>query len=87
MQPNEEFKPLMDAIYRDKVRRARAEKVPGVLSLDGFELFAGAFERMREGVRFQFPDYDETQVEAELRRRLDIKRRLDDRGIYQSVAP
>jgi Rv0078B-related antitoxin len=82
--PNE-FQPLMDEIYRDKVRRARAEKVPGDLSLAGFELFDFALSVTRDGVRHERPDATDEEVEAEIARRLAIKRRLDERGLYQPL--
>jgi len=33
----------------------------------------------KAGIRSQFPDFDEAQVRAELRRRLEIGRRIEDR--------
>jgi hypothetical protein len=75
--------PLIDEIFRDKVRWARAEKQPGVLSLDGFDLFADAYERMRCGVLADRPNATNEEVEKELQRRLDLSRRLSERGIYR----
>ena len=43
----------------------------------GGDLFDDVCERMRDGIRWQFPDADETQVEKILRERLDIARRLE----------
>jgi hypothetical protein len=76
---------LIDEIFRDKVRWARAEKQPGVLSLDGFDLFATAYERMRGGIMWERPDATAEEVEKELQRRLDIARQLSERGIYRPV--
>ena len=86
MNPPNEFQPLMDDILRQKVLRARAEKKPGVLSLEGFDLFEFGLSLSRDGVRCQFPQATEDEVEVEIRRRLAIKRRLDEHGIYQPAA-
>jgi hypothetical protein len=85
-QPGSEFQPLMDDIFREKVRRARAEKVEGVLSLDGLELFEFGLVLMRDGVRSQFPEATEEQVQSEVARRLEIGRRLDEHGFYRPAA-
>ena len=76
---NEPRDPLIDEIFRDKVRWARAEE-PGRKFMDGIELFEIAVERMRAGVRAQFPDFSAEQVEAEVRRRLDRIRQKDEHG-------
>ncbi len=85
MDPANEFQPLMDDIFREKVRRARAEKALGILSLGGIALFESALERMRAGIRCDFPAATDAEVEVEIRRRLDLKRRIDERGFYQRV--
>jgi hypothetical protein len=83
--PNE-FQPLMDDIFREKVLRARAEKVPGVLSLDGLAMFEESLAWMRDGVRAQFPGATEDEVNAEVHRRLEIGRKLNEDGFYRPVA-
>lgn len=80
------FQPLMDAIFREKVLRARAEKVDGVLSLEGFDLFASALALLRDGVRAQLPEATEDEVREEVERRLKIRRRLDEHGLYRPAA-
>ncbi len=85
MDAPHEFQPLMDGIFREKVLRARASKQPGVLSLDGFDLFEAALELTREGIRSEQPDATDAEIEAEVKRRLEIRRRIDERGIYQPV--
>ena len=84
-EPNE-FQPLMDDIFREKVRRARAEKVQDELSLAGFDLFALALSWSRDGIMAANPQTSSEEVEAEVRRRIAIKRRLDERGIYRPAA-
>ena len=81
--PNE-FQPLMDEIFREKVLRARLES-PGRKLVDGLELFEDALIWMRAGVRGQFPHYDEAQVEAEVHRRIARIRQVEEYGIYQPV--
>jgi hypothetical protein len=41
------------------------------------DLFDEVCQRMRDGIRWQFPDADEARVEAILRERLEIARRLE----------
>jgi hypothetical protein len=77
-------KALMDAIFRDKVRRARQTPMDQKM-LDGPRLFDMNCQIMRSGIRAQHPEFDEAQVEKELRRRLAIARRIDDAGIYRNV--
>ncbi len=67
---------LADAIYRERVIRARkrtfAQKI-----LAGGDLFDDVCERMKSGIQNQFPNYNQQQVLEELRRRLAIARRLE----------
>ena len=75
---------LMDAIFVDKVRRARL-MLPGEKMLDGPRLFDQNCQLMRGAIRSQFPQFDDAQVEQELRRRLAIARRIDEAGIYTNI--
>jgi hypothetical protein len=43
----------------------------------GGELFEEVCERMRDGIRGQFPEADEAQLERILRQRLEIARKLE----------
>jgi hypothetical protein len=69
---------LADEIRRDKIEAARrmsfAEKF-----LAGAELFDYACLVSVAGIRAQWPGFDEAQIRAELRRRLEIGRRIEDR--------
>jgi len=49
----------------------------------GPELFHEACDRIRMGIRTQFPQADPAAVEEELRRRLNRLRQVQERGIYQ----
>jgi hypothetical protein len=73
---------LADAIYREKVERARRRPIEEKI-LDGCELFAYACEITKAGIRHQNPEFSEEQVRAELRRRLELGRRL---GMLDSEA-
>ena len=83
-QVDAETKQLMDSIFIEKVLRAR-QRTPGEKMLDGPRLFAMGCLMMRNGIRWQFPEFTEEQVEAELVRRLAIRRQIDEAGIYQDA--
>ena len=72
MEPTQE---LLDAIYRDRVRRAR-QVPPGSKLLAGGELFEQVCDRMRNGLRDENPGLDEKSIEELLGRRLGLLRRL-----------
>ena len=82
--PGSEFKPLMDDIFREKVRRARAIP-PGEKMFTGLELFEEVEERMRGGVHHQFPDADADEVERILRERFARLRQIAEYRIYRPV--
>ncbi len=72
MEPTQD---LLDAIYRDRVLRAR-QVPPGNKLLAGAELFDQACDRMRAGLRDENPGANEKTIEELLRRRLSLLRRL-----------
>lgn len=74
MEPTRE---LADAIYRERVLRAR-KTPPEVKFLSGADLFEAACERMRAGLRAANPGADSATIESLLRRRLAIVRRLEE---------
>jgi len=67
---------LCASIDRERIQRARRSSVEQKV-LNGGRLFDAVRVRMISGIRWQFPEYDETQVEAEFRRRLRLSRRLE----------
>jgi len=77
------IKPLADAIYADKVRRARALPIGRKMG-SGPELFGEACERMKMGIRAQYPSMSSPEVETTLQRRLNRLRQIDEHGIYQN---
>ena len=83
-QVDDETKQMMDSIFIGKVLRARRTPMDEKI-LDGPRLFDLNCAMARSGIRSQFPDYSDEQVEQELRRRLAIARRIDDAGIYSNI--
>jgi hypothetical protein len=83
-QSDAEAKALMDAIFIDKVLRARRTPMDEKI-LDGPRLFDQNCAIARSGIRSQFPNFSDEEVEQELRRRLAIARRIDDAGIYRNI--
>ena len=83
--PNE-FQPLMDDIFREKVRRARQES-PERKFAAGLELFEEVLLRMRGGIRAQFPHFTPDQVETELHRRFARLRQVQEHGFYSATPP
>jgi hypothetical protein len=83
--PNE-FQPLMDEIFREKVLRARRESPEDKL-VAGLDLFEEALVRMRGGIRAQFPQFTPEQVDAELYRRIARIRQVQEHGFYSSNPP
>jgi len=70
----DEIKALADSIEREKIERAR-QMTPMEKFLAGPELFEQACALMRAGIRHQFPEADDEQVEAILAERLAIAQR------------
>jgi hypothetical protein len=73
MEPSKE---LVDAIYRERVLRAR-RTLPEEKLLDGPQLFDLACRIMMDGIRDQFPEADEQRVREILAQRLALLRRLE----------
>ena len=74
----EPTKHLADAIYWERVQKARRMSPEDKL-LGGARLFDRACRIMVAGIRSQFPDADECQVQEILRERLALARRLENR--------
>jgi hypothetical protein len=74
MQPTAE---LIDAIYREKVLRARAQPLADKL-LAGPRLFRMAAEWTKAGIRAQNPDADEARVLEILKQRIALQSRLEE---------
>lgn len=81
MQPTQE---LIDDLFWDKVDRARDQPL-GQKLLDGFELFEQACQLARMGIRYEYPEADEAEVERLLREQLARLRELEEHGIYHPL--
>jgi len=78
---DEDIRKLADAIYVEKVRRARTLTV-GERIATGIALFEDALGMMRDGIRMQFPEADKDEVEVILKRRLARLRQVHEHGLY-----
>ena len=83
-QVDNETKQLMDSIFIGKIMRGRRTPMDEKI-LDGPRLFDMNCLLARNGIRSQYPEFTDEQVENELRRRLSIARRIDDSGIYRNI--
>jgi len=81
---DENIQELADSIYARKVRRARAMTV-GERIDTGIELFEGSLGMMRDGIRHQFPEADENEVETILQRRLARLKQVHENGLYSKT--
>ena len=75
MEPSPE---LVKRVHNDKVAAARRQ-TPASKFMAGPELFDYACSISMAGIRSQNPEYNDEQVRAELRRRLEIGRRIEER--------
>jgi hypothetical protein len=73
MEPSKE---LVEALFLDRVRRARA-MAPEEKLLAGARLFDRSCRIMADGIRDEFPDADEKRVQELLAARLALARRLE----------
>lgn len=73
MQPTQE---LVDDIYRDKVRAARAASVDDKL-WSGEELFHYAARITMAGIRHENPEADEAEVLRILKQRLVLREQME----------
>ena len=75
---------LADAIYRDKVRRARQQD-PIQKLLDGFELFERGLELTKLDVIRKIGTSDEAAVQEALRDRFERVRQVREAHLYQPL--
>ncbi|HVS37017.1 MAG TPA: hypothetical protein VMS17_15760 [Gemmataceae bacterium] len=74
MEPTKE---LIDALFRERVLRARRTP-PEEKLLDGPRLFDLACRIMADGLRDEYPDADEQRIQELLAQRLELLRRLEE---------
>ena len=79
-----EIRRLADAIYRDKVLRAREED-PIEKLLDGFGLFERGLEITKLDVIRRIRTSEESAVQEALRLRFERVRRMREAGIYKPL--
>ena len=73
----ESIKELADAIYRERIERARRTP-PDEKLLDGPRLFDYSCRIVVDGIRAQYPDADERRVREILEQRLALLQRLEE---------
>jgi hypothetical protein len=73
---NPEFQPLADAIERDRFLRARRMTLEQRL-VQGAELFDYACQASLAGLRAQFPNATEAELQERLRQRIRRARELE----------
>lgn len=69
-----------DDLYWEDVEAARRQSMEEKL-LAGPDLFELACEFMRTGIRIQFPDADEDEVQSILEQGLSLSRGLEERAL------
>jgi len=84
MDSQEDIDRLAEAIYRDKVLRARAEN-PAEKFLDGIRLFESALEFTRAGVAAELGTQNEVAIAEAVQRRFERIRKLEEHGLYQPL--
>jgi hypothetical protein len=77
--PPPETQRLIDELYREELREARAMPPEQKLLL-GEELFAYACSITMAGIRNQFPEADEAERRRILEQRLELQRKLEERA-------
>jgi hypothetical protein len=83
---NSEFQPLADALYWEKVERARRMK-PEERMLEGVRMFDRECETMRLEILKLNPNYSETEVSQEIRRRLKEADAENEAKFYHATPP
>ncbi|HZZ43602.1 MAG TPA: hypothetical protein VFE58_11745 [Tepidisphaeraceae bacterium] len=83
---NDDIPALAASIRRDRVERARRMTFAQKFYAGG-DLFDAACEVTKAGIRHQHPDFTESQVLAELRRRLALQESRELRNLTQRLAP
>jgi hypothetical protein len=84
--PSPELRAMQDAIYREKILRAR-HQTPAQRLADVFELTNAVFARMLDGAMWQAGTTNSDQGWEIVRKRLDRLRRIHDAGRFFSEPP
>ena len=83
---NNEFQPLADTLYWEKVERARRMK-PEERMLEGVRMFDRECDTMRLEILKLNPNYSETDVSQEIRRRLKVAEAENEAKFYHATPP
>ena len=83
--PNE-FQPLMDDIFREKILRARRQ-TPEERFATGLEMFDEGVAWMRDGIRMEHPELTPEEVDAKVAQRFARIRQIEEHGLYRPVVP
>lgn len=85
MRP-EDIKPLADAIDRDRIARARTQS-PGEKLVESLNYHDEMVLWAKAGIRSEFPEADEREVDRILEERMQRLRRAQEHRIYFPVEP
>jgi hypothetical protein len=83
---NSEFQPLADALYWEKVERARRTP-PEERMLEGVRMFDRECDMMRLEILKLNPNYSETDVSQEIHRRLKEAEAENEANFYHATPP
>ena len=86
MESQADIDALADAIYRDRVLRARAED-PCEKFMDGFRLFESSLGFVKMGVESEMGCGDDEAIALAVQQRFDIVRKMREHGLYQAWSP
>ena len=75
---------LADAIYREKVLRAR-KQTPAEKMEIGIELFENVTATIRSGIRHQFPEAGDDEVESIFAQRMRRLRQVQEHGLCRKM--
>ena len=84
MNPPNEFQPLMDDIFREKILRARRQ-TPEERFATGLEMFDEGVAWMRDGIRMEQPELTPEEVDAKVAQRFARIRQIEEHGLYRPV--
>jgi len=85
-EKQKDLEALQDAIYREKVQRARA-MTPEERLMEAFELTTEVFQRMHDGAMSRLGTDDEEEGWQEVRRGLDRLSKAHEAGMYADRKP
>lgn len=84
METQAEIAALAEALYREKVQRAR-EQDPCEKLVDGFRMFESALEFTKAGVAATLKTNDESAIMQGLLNRFERIRKVREAGLYEPV--